>query len=171
MAIQTHLDEIIDYKKIIINKIGLSQEVVGLLLDNPAIDLNSDEAYNVFDNNLFDYNYVGDTQTEDRALVMVDIEIPSVPTGSIKDLYIYVQVAVPKTYMKLSASKFKGVKGNRKDNILRQIDLLLNNSDEFGIGKLKLESVNVASVPDKYTSTLLTYSISNFARDRRVGNK
>jgi len=171
MAIETHLDEIIDYKKIIINKIGLSKDVVALLTDNPLIDMDSDAAYDVFDKNLYDYNYVDDTQTADTSLVMVDVEVPSVPTGTIKDLYVFVQVVVPKAQMKLDATKFKGVKGNRKDNLLRQIDLLLNNSQEFGIGKLKLESVNVASVPDKYTSTLLTYSISDFARNRKVGNQ
>jgi len=170
MAIQTHLDEIIDYKKIIINKIGLSQAVVGLLLDNPLIDMDSDAAYDVFDNNLFDYNYVDDTQTATTPLVMVDVEIPRVPTDTVKDMYIFVQVAVPKLQMKLDGTKFKGVKGNRKDNLLRQIDLLLNNSDEFGIGCLNLESVGIAAVPDKYTSTILTYSVSDFARDRSVGN-
>lgn len=171
MSVETHIDELIDYKKIIINKLGLSQNVVSLLTDNPSVDMNSDEAYDVFDKNLFDYNYIDGTQTAATPLVMVDVEIPRVPTGTIKDLYVFVQVAVPKLQMKLDVSKFKGIKGNRKDNLLRQIDLLLNNSNEFGIGKLKLESLNVASVPDSYTSTLLTYSISNFARNRKVGNQ
>ena len=170
MAIHTHLDEIIDYKKTIINKIGLSKDVVALLTDNPLIDMDSDVAYDVFDKNLYDYNYVDDTQTADTSLVMVDVEVPSVPTGTIKDLYVFVQVVVPKAQMKLDVTKFNGVKGNRKDNLLRQIDLLLNNSEEFGLGGLKLESVRIAAVPDKYTSTLLTYSISDFARDRAVGN-
>ena len=74
-------------------------------------------------------------------------------------------------WMKLDTKKFKGVKGNRKDNLLRQIDLLLNNSDEFGIGRLSLQSVNVASVPKPYTSSMLTYSTSDFSRNRKVGNQ
>jgi len=170
MAIKTHLDEIIKYKDTIINTIGLSKEVVALLTDNPTIDMASDEAYNVFDKNLYDYNYVDNTQTSDTPLIMVDVEIPSVPTDTIKDLYVFVQVAIPKSQMTLDGKKFVGIKGNRKDNLLRQIDLLLNNKEGLGIGCLSLEGVGVAAVPDKYTSTLLTYSVSNFARDRAVGN-
>lgn len=170
MSVQTHLDEIIDYKKDIIKKLGLSKEVVGLLLDDPDIDMGSDKAYKVFDDNLFDYNYVDDTQSSTKPLIMVDVEIASIPTDTIKDMYIFVQVAVPKLQMKLDGKKFTGVKGNRKDNLLRQIDLLLNNSLDFGIGRLKLDRVNVAVVPDSYTSTLLTYSISDFARRRGSGN-
>lgn len=171
MSVETHLDEIIDYKKTIIDKIGLSQKVVGLLLDNPTIDMSSDAAYKVFDDNLFDYDYIESTQTAAIPLVMVDVEVPSIPTGTMKNMLIFVQVAVPKSQMKLDTTKFKKIKGNRKDNLLRQIDLLLNNSSGFGIGKLKLESVGVASVPSGYTSTLLTYSIPDFARNRSVGNK
>ena len=170
MAIHTHLDEIIKYKDTIINTIGLSKEVVALLTDNPLIDMDSKAAYDVFDNNLFDYDYVNGVQTADTPLVMVDVEIPSVPTDTIKDLYVFVQVAVPKLQMKLDGTKFKGVKGNRKDNLLRQIDLLLNNKDGLGVGCLNLAGVGVAAVPNTYTSTLLTYSISDFARDRTVGN-
>ncbi len=169
--VQTHLDEIISYKDKIIKEIGLSKEVVGLLLDNPNINMESDEAYSVFDNNLYNYNYIDETQTSARSLIMVDIEIPAILTGTIKDIYIYVQIAVPKETMVLDTSKFAGIKGNRKDNLLRQVDLILNNQSGFGIGKLFLQSVTVASCPSKYTSSLLTYSIPSFSRNRSVGNR
>ena len=170
MTVKTHLDEIIAYKETIKDMVAQSQIVLALLSNDENIEVDSNEAVDVMDQSFFDYNYIDSTQTSIVPLIMVDVEIPSVPTGTIKDMYVFVQVAVPKTQMILDTMKF-AVKGNRKDNLLRQIDLLLNNSQEFGIGKLKLESVNVASVPDKYTSTLLTYSIYDFARNRSVGNR
>ena len=170
MTVKTHLDEIIEYKETIKDMVAKSQIVLALLSNDENIEVDSNEASDVMDQSFFDYNYIDNTQTSVVPLIMVDVEIPSVPTGTIKDMYVFVQVAVPKTQMILDTIKF-AVKGNRKDNLLRQIDLLLNNSQEFGIGKLKLESVNVASAPDKYTSTLLTYSIYDFARNRSVGNR
>lgn len=167
MAKISHIDEIIDYKKEVIETLGRSQAVVGLILDDIDIDMESDTAYSVYDNNLFNYNYVDDTQTLASALIMVEVEIPRVPTSGIKDVILYVQIVVNKGFMQL---KYGNVKGNRRDNLARQVDLLLNNSKNFGIGKLNLESVGIAGVPDGYTSTMLTYSVPNFARDRKLGN-
>ena len=169
MAGVSHIDEIIDYKRKVINALGHSQAVVGLILDDPNIDMGSDTAYSVYDDNLFDYNYIDATQTQASALIMVEVEVPRIPTDTIKDMMLYIQTVVSKDFMQLK-SNFNGVKGNRRDNITRQVDLLLNNSRDFGIGKLKLERVVIANVPDGYTSTMLTYSVPDFARDRKLGN-
>lgn len=170
MAGVSHLDEIIDYKNNVINTIASSQPIVGLILDDPNINMERDKAYSVYDNNLFDYNYVDDTQMQASALIMVEVEVPRISTDTVKDMVLYVQVVVSKDYMTLKPSIFKGIKGNRRDNIVRQVDLLLDGSRGFGIGKLKLESVVIANVPDGYTSTMLTYTVPDFARDRRLGN-
>lgn len=169
MAGISHLDEIIDYKKKVINLLGTSQDVVELLADIPDIDMNSDEAYEVFDDNLYDYDYIDETIQEYKSYVMVEAEtVYSSPT--VKDVRLYVQIVVPKGDMKLDVRRFRGVKGNRKDNLARRIDLLLNNKDSFGIGRLVLRKVVQAPVPEKYTSTLLVYEIPNFARNRSLGN-
>lgn len=170
MAGVSHIDEIIDFKKKVIDTLGISQAVTGLILDDPNIDMESDAAYSVFDNNLFNYNYVDDTQIQVSALIMVEVEILGVPTDTIKDLVVYVQTVVSKDYMQLNPKIFEGVRGNRRDNIARQVDLLLNNSKDYGIGRLSLDRVGIASVPDGYTSTLLTYTVTNFARNRKLGN-
>lgn len=170
MAGVSHIDEIIDYKKKIIDTLGSSQAVVGLILDDPNIDMGSDTAYSVFDDNLFDYNYVDATQTQASALIMVEVEVPRIPTDTVKDMMLYIQTVVSKDFMQLKSNVFNGVSGNRRDNITRQVDLLLNNSRDFGIGRLKLERVMIANVPDGYTSTMLTYSVPEFAKDRRLGN-
>ena len=167
MAGVSHLDEIVDFKRAIINALASSPDVVGLLLDDPNVDMESDEAYAVREENIFDYDYVDETQTTAKSYVMVEVEVPS-SGGTMKDLVIYVQVVVHKSLMTLDTTKFKGVKGNRKDNLIRQIDLLLNNSREFGIGKLLPESVTLARVPVRFSSTMLTYSCPNFSIDRKL---
>ena len=65
---------------------------------------------------------------ESGAFVTVDVDVTDMSSGTIKDMRVYVEVLVSKTYMALTPSLFKGVKGNRRDNIVRQIDKLLNGS-------------------------------------------
>jgi len=170
MATVSHLDEIVDYKKKVVNLLGTSQDVVGLILNNPSIDMNSDVAYSVFDNNLYDYDYIDETATQDRCYIMVETEATTT-SPAMKDVYLHVQVVVPKSMMKLDAKIFKGIKGNRKDNLIRQVDLLLNNRDDFGIGRLQLMRVYIATVPTTFTSTMLTYQVPDFGRNRSVGNR
>jgi len=169
MAGVSHLDEIIDDKTKVINMLGTSQKVVGLLLDNPSIDMESDAAYAVFDNNFFDYDYVDDTLLTATALILVDVDVQAT-SSTMDEANLYIQVVVSKGYMKLESTVFKGVKGNRKDNLTRQIDLVLRDSRDFGIGKLEFVSAITANVPDSLTSKLITYRIPNFGKDRKLGN-
>ena len=170
MARITYLDELINYKAKIINTLGSSQEVMGLIADDPNIDLNSEEADRILTDNIKDFNYLSDTTQKASAFILVDVEIPKISSGTIKDMVAYVQVVVNKDYMKLGDA-FKGVKGNRKDNLVRQVDLLLNGQRGYGISRLDLEQVTVVSVPDTYTSTLLTYEVVDFNRNARRGNE
>jgi hypothetical protein len=64
--------------------------------------------------------------------------------------------------MELDRSIFKGVIGNRRDNIIRHIDRLLNFSDIFGIGKLSLVSVKTGNLTDKFTVRQLEYKVPDF---------
>lgn len=165
MANITHVDALINFSAKIIQKIAASQEVVGLMLNDPDILMTSEAALNIYDD-LYDYDYVDDTIDGDKALIMVDVDMLRQSSPTMSDYEIYVQVVCTKQYMKLTPSLFKGVRGNRRDNIVRYIDLLLNGSKEFGIGKLELKRVNTAVVPEKLTSKLLTYKVVDFAQDR-----
>lgn len=169
MAKQTHLDELIDYSSLIISKLATSPEIVELMLDSPGIDVASEEAEKARER-MFDYDYIDDTVLSSGAYIMVDADMVDLPSGTIKELEVYVQIVVSKEFMTLDAKKFKGVKGNRRDNLARRIDLILNGSREFGIGRLQLASARTSSVPDAFTSKLLTYEVVDFAVDRSVGN-
>ena len=165
--IQTHIDELINYPAKIINAIAESQEIVGLIFDDPDIDMSSELAESVRDH-LYDYNYIDDTVQEDGVLIMVDSDIVDMPNPNIATIEVYIQIVVNKHYMRLDASKFKGVKGNRRDNITRQIDLLLRGRRDFGISRFELESAITASVPKKFTSKMLTYAVSDYGKNKEL---
>ena len=161
----SHVDQLVDYNQLVCNKILASQEIMGLISNMPDLNLDSDAAAE-WEDHVIDHAWVDDTVQEAGAFVTVDVDIPSVQNGTIKDMRVYVEVLVSKTYMKLSPSLFKGCKGNRRDNIVRQIDLLLNGSHEFGIGRLDLRNIRTVNTANKFAGKLLTYDVADFARDR-----
>ena len=167
MSKETYIDELIDFKENVILAIGNSQKVLGLLADDPNIDVDSDEADTILERNIFDYDYVQETIKRSDAYIMVETEMASNASGSINRWVVYVQIVCYKDFVKLDKkTKFKGVKGNRRDNLAREIDKLLNGSTEFGIGKLTLRRAASADVPEEFTSKLLTYEINDFRNER-----
>ena len=64
--------------------------------------------------------------------------------------------------MKLPRQTFKGISGNRRDNLVRYIDKVLNNSDFLGIGTLKLNAVRTLSPINGFTAREITYEVPDF---------
>lgn len=159
---KTFLDELVEYPAKVIQKIGTTKGIVALLVDDPNVDMDSDEADEVFDKYLFDYVYVDNTTTEARAFVCVEAEVPRIPTATVQDLRLYVMIICHKNFMKIDPSRFAGVIGNRRDNLVRDVDKVLNGSDVFGIGLLTLDSVKTVSSPTGFTARELTYRIADF---------
>ena len=95
-------------------------------------------------------------------IIETGIDIPNVNNKHIKDAEIYVTVACHKQYMKLDHSIYKGMMGNRRDNITRYIDKLINNSPIFGIGNLTLKSVRTLSPYNQFIFKELTYTVPEF---------
>lgn len=159
---KTYLDELVEYPAKAIQKIGTTKDVVSLLTDNATIDMDSDEADEVFDKYLYDYGYVDNTATEARAFVCVEAELMRTPTPTVQDLRLFVTVICHKEYMALDHKRFASIIGNRRDNLVREIDKVLNGSEVFGIGVLTLNSVKTVSSPTGFTAREITYSISDF---------
>lgn len=163
----THIDQLVDYNQLVVNKILASKEVMSLIANDPNIDLDS-EAAAEWEEHVLDHAWVDDTVQEAGAFVTVDVDIPEISSGTIQEMRVYVQVLVSKTYMPLSPSLFKGVKGNRRDNIVRQIDMLLNGSREFGIGRLDLTNIRTVNTANKFAGKLMTYEVYDFRYDRSL---
>lgn len=166
MAEKTFLDDLINYKHQVIADLAESEEIVGLLLNDPKIDMQCECAYNIVGTKMFDYDYIDRTVQTNDAYLMVDAEMSNPTSGTMNQWWLYVQVVCTKAFNSLDPKVFRGVVGNRRDNLAKQIDLRLNGRRDLGIGKLELYSANPASVPDTFTSILLTYKIHDFRQER-----
>lgn len=156
------IDQLVEYPAKAIHKIGTDKTVAALLTNDPDIDMSSDEADDIFDKYLYDYGYVDDSATESRAYICVEAEATKSATSAVQNVKLYVTVVCHKRFMSIDSEKFPGMIGNRRDNIVRYADRLLNGSDIFGIGKLQLESVKTVSAPVGYTARELTYRVADF---------
>lgn len=164
---KTYLDELVEYPVKALHTIGSIPEVVQLLTDNPSIDMDSDEADDVYDKYLFDYGYVDNSTEEAAAYICVEAECTGASSFSIKDMRLYVTVYCHKRFMDINVSKFPGIVGSRRDNLIRFVDNELNGSDIFGIGALQLASARVIPAPTGFTARELTYVVPDFSRRRR----
>ncbi len=155
----TFLDELVEYPVKALHRIGTDATVVQLLTDKPDIDMESSEADEIFDKFLFDYIYVDGTTTEASAYICIEAETAKSPTPTMQNMKLYVTVICHKQFMNIDATKFKGMVGNRRDNLVRYVDKLLNGSDIFGIGALTLEHAHTVAAPAGFSARELTYTI------------
>lgn len=132
------------------------------MADTPNIDLDGEYADNITAR-VKDHDYVDETCLTANAYVSIESEVLNLNTPAIKSMALYVQVICSKEYMSIDPKLFPGIKGNRRDNIARLVDNILNDELGYGIGGLKLTSASIASVPTGYTSRLLTYEVPSFA--------
>lgn len=163
----TFLDELVEYPVKALHSIGTDPTVAQLLTDNPNLDMDSEEADDIFDKFLFDYIYVDGTTAEAAAYVCVEAETVKAPTLTMQNMKLYVTVICHKQFMKVDTTKFKGMIGNRRDNLVRYIDKLLSGSDAFGIGKLSLEHAHTVAAPTGFTARELTYTVPEIRKKVR----
>ena len=157
-----YLNELTEFPSIAVRNIGENKMIAALLLDNPDVEVGSEEADSIFDKYIFDYDYVDLACQESAAFICIEAEMPSVGSPTIKDMNLYVTIRCHKNFMKLDKSKFKGIYGNRKDNLARYIDGILNGSDLFGIGKLELRSARTIASPPGFSTRELAYTVPTF---------
>jgi len=159
---KTYLDELVEYPAKVIQKIASDKNCVGLLVNKAFATITEDDSDKVLDDFVFDFQYVDKTTQETAAYIWAELEIPDILTRQIKNTKLYVTVACHKQFMKLDHKVFPGVMGNRRDNLVRYIDKLLNFSDIFGIGPLALCSVQTIASPNEFTVKELEYTVPDF---------
>ena len=125
---KTYLDQIVDYPSKVILRISQDKQCVGFIV-NKGFDKVTEEDMDVaLEEHIMDYQYVDETTQETTAFVWVEMEVNQVANSKFKNTKLYVTVACHKNYMKLPRQIFKGISGNRRDNLVRYIDKVLNNS-------------------------------------------
>lgn len=156
------LKDVIDYKYEVINKIASSQEIMGLMFDDPNIDMDSDLVYHVRNDNLVDHSFTNITWAQDKTAIFVECRMTELATDTMKSMELIIQVISPNGYINLDRQKFKRRKGNRNDNIGVAIANLLDDFDCGTIGGLNLEECAPVTAPNGFTSIQLVFAAENF---------
>lgn len=161
---KTHLDEIVDVPSTVIRELYNNNEFVSLITNIPNADIEDEVVEDTWDDCMCDYDYVDGTVQENRCFCCVDTTIYA-DTETIKQVYISIVIGVPHSLMSLKGTKFTGIKGNRRDNLIRMLDLTLRDSHKFGIGGIVFDKVEPVSIAGKaFSCKRIIYEATNFAK-------
>lgn len=153
---------IVTYPSTIIREFGQDKKIVSLLTNNPNIEINSDEADDVYDKYLFDYQYVDETTQEARSYICTEAEVIKQPGTEIVTMGVYIDIFCHKDFMPLDPKLFPGMIGNRRDNLVRYIDKVIKRQNLIGIGVPELVSIKSIPAPVGFTARELTYRTPDF---------
>lgn len=124
----------------------------------------STDVENLVYTQVFPYLYVDETQIEVLPYICLEVDIPRIPTHTIKDMKITVWAYCHKECMRYSLPEYLGT---RVDILADIIERLLSDSDDFGIGHLHLESVTYIFPQNKYYGKQMVFTIPDFkVKDR-----
>lgn len=166
---RTHLDEIVIYPNKVIDMLSKNQTLVSLLTNIPNADLDDIETENEWQRCTNDFNYVEGIVQDTHSFLCVDTEIRT-DSNEIKSIILTLLVGVHREAMSLRNTAFIGMLGNRRDNIVREIDYTLRNSREFGIGPLQLKGwIKPCAISSRdHVCKLMEYQVANFAKSRDI---
>lgn len=165
---KTNLDELVEYPQYIVSYLANSPAIRDLLADKINATVEDIEDNQGGYKYIFDYDYVDDTTQDTRAYICLEGFIDKVNNDHILSMVINVNVFCHKKYMHLNHKTFKGLKGNRRDNLIRYVDKLLN-GERFGIGKMELVGMRAINTPQNYTGVLCAYRLYDFNRVKSNG--
>ena len=145
------------YKNTLLSSFVESEEICELLFDKkPYTEQDVD---NLVYTQIFPYLYIDETQDEVLSYLCVEVSVPRIPTGTIKDMKLIVWAYCHKKSMQYSKN---GYSGTKSDILADMVERVLRDSNKFGIGKLQLISCNHFSPNSKYYGRELIYNIPDF---------
>lgn len=166
---KTYLDEIVNYPAKVIQELSKNQNFVSLLVDIPNADINEEEVETLWDNCMHDYDYVDGIIQDGTAFCCIDTRIVR-DSATIKFVDISVVIGIPHSKMSLAKTGFTGIRGNRRDNLIRELDYTLRDSRAFGIGGLApygaIETVSIAG--KEFACKRAVYRSSDFAKPTEI---
>lgn len=92
-----------------------------------------EDVENLIYSQIFPYLYIDDTQDEVLPYLCIEVDVPQIPTGTVKDIKLTVWAYCHKDGMKYSK---KGYSGTKSDILADMVERQLRDSNKFGIGKL-----------------------------------
>lgn len=154
----------------VLNDIGTYKDtLLEMLLSNDGIcetllgkGYSNDDKLDLIYSQVYPYLYVDETQTEVLSYICVEVDIPRVPTGTIKDMKLIVWAYSHKECMRYS---YDGYRGTRTDILSDMIDRQISDPKvcyTYGIGKPTLTSVSYFFPQNKYYGRQMIYLIPDF---------
>lgn len=120
----------------------------------------NEEDYGIVYKQVFPYLYIDETQTKVLSYLCFEVDVPRIPTDTIKDTRIIIWAYSHKDGMRYSK---KGYLGTKADILADAVERVIGDSQKFGIGRLHLESATYLRSPSKmYYGRQLIFSISDF---------
>lgn len=151
------LKDIGSYKNTLLSYFVNSEDICELMFNKKAYD--EEDVENLLYTQIFPYLYANDTQDEVLPYLCIEVSIPRIPTGTIKDMKLVVWAYCHKDGMKYSK---KGYSGTKTDILADMVERTIRESDKFGIGKLQLISCEHFFPNNKYYGRQLVYNIPDF---------
>lgn len=145
------------YKNTLISALISSDDICELMFNKKTYT--EEDVDNLIYTQIFPYLYTDETQTEVLPYLCIDVDVQRIPTGTIKDMRLFVWCYCHKEGMKYSK---KGYSGTKVDILADMVERQLRESDEFGIGKLQLVSCTHFFPHNKYYGKQLVYSMPDF---------
>lgn len=149
------------YKTRLISALLDSTDILELMLGK---DYTEDDIDNIVYDQVFPYLYINETQDTVKSFLCFDVGITRVPTTTIKNIKIIIRVYCHKECMTYSK---KGYLGTRADILSDMVEQKLHNSDNFGIGKLQLESVMPIFLEKTYYGKEMIFTTPDFRNKRK----
>lgn len=159
---RTCVDGLVEIPRMIIDEIYTMPEVIRLLADNPTATLSDIEDSDGRVKYIYDYEYVDETVEEAAAFICVDALPVDITNQTTMPWDVYIHIICHKNFMTTNKRKFKGMRGNRRDNLALLLASKFNGSRNFGIGTLNLVRISKTSLPSHFTGRSLHFEVSDF---------
>lgn len=166
---KTHLDEIVDYPSLIIKELEKNNNFVSLLTNSVNADMNDKEVELLWEECISDHEYIPKTVQTGRSFCCIDTIVSGI-SNQLKTMIITILVGVDEDMMSLKGTEFKGVRGNRRDNLVREIDYSLKCSKGiFGIGNLDLREIKPVIIDTReFACKKMIYEVTNFSKSYNI---
>lgn len=177
-----HLEELTTFKeelfRVITSDITLMKALVNIntedSLNQPLAKINGNQhtkPIDYMDVVLFDYPWIGsDLETEEKSYITVDIANPDLKSDYYKNFKIAIYVWCHQNRIKM-INKERTKRVNRTDFIAQRIDKLINQSTEFGIGKLQSSGFKSERMTEHIPGISIVYDTVSFDRKNKPSER
>ncbi len=150
------LKDIGTYKNILISSFLNSSDIMELMLGS---DYSQDDVNNILYNQIFPYLYSDETKTDIKTYLCTEIDIPKIPTATIKDMKIIIWIYCHRDYMQYSKQEYFGT---RVDILADMVEREIRDCTQLGIGNLHLDSVTYMSENKTYYGRQMIFTVPDF---------